>query len=254
MYYSTEKMKCFYKKYGKNKKVILILPGWGDTRSTFQYLIDYFKKDYTIYILDYPGFGNSSFPNSDLDMFDYSMYIIKFLNHFNIKNPIIISHSFGGRISILLTSFYQIRIDKMILIGSAGIKKKKSFKTLFKLYLYKLLKKLNIFFPKKMKVKYKRKLLKLFGSKDYSNLNFNMMKTFQNIINLDLTNYLDNINTETLLIWGELDEDTPLKDGILMNEKIKNSALITIPNSSHYVYLQNPLLIHRIIGEFIKKE
>ena len=254
MYYKTDKMSCFYEKHGNNNKIILILPGWGDTRNTFRYLIDYLKNDYTIYILDYPGFGNSPFPDHDLDIFDYTMYIIQFMNHFSIKNPIIISHSFGGRISILLTGFYNIQVSKMILISSAGIKQKRTLKNIIKTYTYKLLKKINFFLPKNKREQYKKKLLNTFGSSDYSKLSSNMMKTFRQIIDQDLSCYLSNINSEVLLIWGEIDEDTPLKDGLLMRKKMKHSALITIPNSSHYVHLQNPLLVNKIVKEFIKSE
>ena len=80
-----------------------------------------------------------------------------------------------------------------------------------------------------------------------------MRKTFQNIIGEDLKYYLKEINTETLLIWGKLDESTPLKDGKIMNKLIKDSALIIFPKGNHFTYLQYPILITNIIKEFIKE-
>ena len=61
-----------------------------------------------------------------------------------------------------------------------------------------------------------------------------MQQTFKNIVNEDLTPYLKQINTETLIIWGEQDLDTPLNDAKKINKLIKNSALIIYPNASHY--------------------
>ena len=81
-----------------------------------------------------------------------------------------------------------------------------------------------------------------------------MHKTFINIINEDLTEYLKNITSETLLIWGEKDQDTPLKDAYKMNNLIKESALIIYPNASHYSYLDYPILTNNIINEFIKEK
>lgn len=46
-----------------------------------------------------------------------------------------------------------------------------------------------------------------------------MRETFKNIVNLDLTPYLPYVQNKTLLLWGEYDQDTPLKDGIKMNKK-----------------------------------
>ena len=90
----------YYEKYGNGPNSIVILPGWGNTRESFNYLISILKKDYTVYILDYPGFGKSSFPNKDLNISDYSFLITKFINDKKINNPTIIAHSFGGRIVI----------------------------------------------------------------------------------------------------------------------------------------------------------
>lgn len=242
----------YYEKYGNGKNNIIILPGWGNTRSTFNNLIRILKEHYTVYILDYPGFGNSSFPNRDLDIYDYANLIKNFITMNDIDNPIIISHSFGGRISIILSGLYKLPIKKMILIDSAGIKHKKKFKLKFKQMIYKLLKKISLILPKKIRQIYLNKLIKIFGSSDFKNLDPNIRKTFIKVINEDLTKYLPSINTSTLLIWGENDLDTPLEDGKIMNVKIEDSGLIIIPNASHFPYLEYPYYITKIILEFLK--
>ena len=43
MYYKNGSFEIYYEKYGNKKNTILILPGWGDTRKTFNYLIDNLK-------------------------------------------------------------------------------------------------------------------------------------------------------------------------------------------------------------------
>ena len=242
----------YYEKYGNSKDNILILPGWGDTRSTFNNLISILKNNFTVYILDYPGFGNSSFPARDLYIYDYSNLIKEFIKQNKINDPIIISHSFGGRISIILAGLEKIPIKKMILIDAAGIKRKKKFKLRIKQFIYKSLKKIGLLLPKKLRKKYVDKLISIFGSSDYKNLDPNIRKTFIKVINEDLTKYLKSINTSTLLIWGENDLDTPLDDGKLMNVLIEDSGLIIIPNASHFPYLEYPYYINKIILEFLK--
>ena len=134
----------YYEKYGDKGKTILILPGWGDTRKTFRYMIDYLKSNYTVYIFDYPGFGNSIFPNRDLTIYDYTNIIRDFIKDENIINPIIIAHSFGGRIATLIAGYYKDRINKLIMIDTSGIKPRKGPIKLLKQYTYKLLRKLSI--------------------------------------------------------------------------------------------------------------
>ena len=253
MIFHHKSLSIYYKKYGNNKNIILILPGWGDTRKTFQYIINYFEKDYSIYILDYPGFGKSTIPSIDLTMTDYAQLLLSFMNKNNIKNPIIIAHSFGGRITSLLLGKYQIKTKKIILFDVAGIKRRKTIKLFLKEKTYKVLKKIISFFPVLKQEEMRQLLLLKFSSDDYKNIPPTMRKTFQNIIQLDLRKYYKKINTETLLIWGEKDQDTPLKDAYYLQNHIKNSALIIYPKSTHFSYLQYPKLTNSIIDNFINE-
>ncbi len=250
MYFTNKNMSIYYQKYGNKEKSILILPGWGDTRNTFINMINYFQNDYSIYILDYPGFGNSKFPKKDLTIYDYAEIIKEFIRKFKITNPIIIAHSFGGRIATLLSSYYKISIDKMVLIDIAGIKPKKTLGRFLKEKLYKILKKIVSF--SRNRERYLKKLLKIFGSTDYQSLSKGMHQTFKNIVNEDLTSYFKYISCECLLLWGELDPSTPLKNAKKINKLIKESALIIYPKGNHFPYLQYPELTNRIIYEFLK--
>ncbi len=252
MYYTYNDIKIKYYKYNNKNKVILILPGWGNTKETFYSIIDNFKEEYTIYIIDYPGFGKSPIPKKTLTIYNYTDLIINFLKDKKITNPIIIAHSFGGRITTLLTGYYKIKIDKLILIDIASIKPKKTLKQKLKEKTYKLLKKITNLLPNKKHIQ--EKLLNYFASTDYKTLPSTMHETFKNIINEDLTKYLKYIESDTLILWGEKDYDTPLKDAYKINRLIKDSALIIYPNASHYSYLDYPILTNNILTEFLKEK
>ena len=76
MYITYKNIKLYYDKIGNKKDVIVILPGWGNTKDTFKTMIDSLKDNYTIYIVDYPGFGKTPFPKKVLTMHDYTALII----------------------------------------------------------------------------------------------------------------------------------------------------------------------------------
>ena len=252
MFFKNKNITFYYDKIGNAKETILILPGWGNTKSTFNNIIEKFKNDYTIYIIDYPGFGNSPIINQELTIYDYANMIKFFLEKTKIKNPIIIAHSFGGRITAILVGKYKMKVKKIILIDVAGIKRKKSLKIWLKEKIYKILKKGIYFIPKIKQEQYKQKLICIFASEDYQTIPNCMKKTFQNIIKENLKKYYKQIYCETLLIWGEKDSDTPLKDGKLLEKIIKNSALITYQNAEHFSYLYNIELTNNIISSFLK--
>ena len=48
MYLNINNINLYYEKYGTKEQTIVILPGWGDTRKTFDYLINYLKDYFTI--------------------------------------------------------------------------------------------------------------------------------------------------------------------------------------------------------------
>ncbi len=254
MYYTYKNIHLYYEKFGSGKKEMIILPGWGHNRKTFDNTIDEFKSKYSIYIVDYPGFGNSPFPNKDLTIFDYTDMIVSFIKYLNLTNPVIIAHSFGGRIALVMNGCYKFPISKMILIGSAGIKPKKTICSLYRKYRYKFLKRLGCFLPKKKRLKYFSKLLNKYASSDYLRLSDRQRKTFINIVNQDLTFCLEKIKASTLLIWGEEDLSTPIKDGIKMNKLIKDSGLVTINKASHFCYLEQPKYVSLVIREFLKNK
>ena len=253
MYYNKNEFSIYYEKYGHSKKKIIILPGWGNTRKTFNNIINNLKKDYEVYILDYPGFGNSIFPDKDLTIYDYTNLIRSFIKDKKIDNPIIIAHSFGGRISTLISGYYKDKINKLILIDIAGIKHKKSIKAFIKQTTYKLLRNISFIIPKRKRNLYIKRLYRLFGSVDYNNLNSYMKNTFKNIINEDLKYYIKEIDVPTLIIWGIKDKDTPYKDALYINKSINTSELISL-EAGHYSYLEKEKEVINEINNFLKKE
>ena len=254
MFYNKDNLTIYYEKYGNGKDNILILPGWGHTRNTFIYLINYLKNNYTIYIVDYPGFGNSPIPNKTLIINDYTSLINNFIKEKEISNPTIIAHSFGGRITSLLLTKYNLNINRLILIDVAGIKHHKKLNIYLKEKIYKLLKKISYLLPRKKQEKYRQKLLSIFASQDYKSIPPIMQKSFQNIIKVDLKKYYQKITQKTLILWGEKDKDTPLKDAYFLKKHLKNSELITYKNSTHYSYLDNIYLTNIIIEAFLKEK
>jgi len=253
MKFNINDLTVYYEKYGTSNKNILILPGWGETRNTFKYLIDVLKEQYTVYIFDYPGFGKSNFPKRDLTIKDYSFIIREFIRKKKIDNPVIIAHSFGGRIVIdLFNDLKHPPIKGLILIDIAGIKPKKKWRKRLKERIYKILKKGGLILPKRIRRYYINALIKMFGSKDYAKVDENVRKTFINIVNYDQRELIRNIDVDTLIIWGEKDLDVPLADGYFINRSINNSGLIVVPGSGHFPYLDRAYYVNKVILEYLK--
>ena len=104
-----------YIQYGSGKDIIL-LHGWGQNIQMMQPLGDLLQDRFRITILDLPGFGQSSEPLEVWTISDYSHFLEKFANEVHIKKPIVIGHSFGGRVAIRYSAHNTI--EKLVLFNA----------------------------------------------------------------------------------------------------------------------------------------
>lgn len=254
MYFKYHDINLYYEKHGTGDKELIILPGWGDTRKTWNYIIGVLADYYTIYIIDYPGFGKTEFPNHDLTIYDYTNLISEWLKSIKLSNPVLLGHSFGGRILTLLDGYYGYSCSKMIFMNAAGIKQKQTLKSKIRRWFYKFLMKSSDLLPNKVKENFKRKIFEYFSSDDYKTLPYKMRKTFQNIVSEDLKDYLENIKSNVFLIWGNKDMSTPINDAYFMKDKIKNSKIFIFPEGTHFVYLEYPVKVMELISHFVETD
>lgn len=237
-----------------NGKAVLILPGWGTTINTYMSIINSISTYSTVYCLDMPGFGESEEPNTSWNLDNYVTFVMDFLKNQNIKEVDLIGHSNGGKIIIKLMSNKNLdfKVNKIILIGSAGLVHKKTLSQKLTIKTSKICKKILELKPIKAACpNLISKLKNSFGSEDYRNASPVMKQTLVQLIDQDLRELLPNINVPTLLIWGENDTATPISDGEIMKEIIPDAGLIKVENCSHYVFLEKPAYVNKIISTFL---
>lgn len=232
MEYNYQTLLTYYTKVGKGPPLIL-LHGWGQNKETFRQILEELKDSFTIYIPDLIGFGYSDEPDTSYNVNDYVKFLKAFIQDLNIIDPIILGHSFGGRIAIKY-AYSNPNIKMLVLVSSAGIKKRSIKKTL-KIIKYKLIRK---YYKMKKDILAYNRLKTNSGSSDYYNATNLMKGTLSKVIKEDLTKYLKKIKVKTLIIWGKNDLTTPYKDAIKMKHYLKNSQLITFNGCGHFPYIE----------------
>lgn len=229
-----------YIQYGEGKDIIL-LHGWGQNIEMMKPIGDNLCNNYKITIIDFPGFGESDEPKEAWDITDYSLLIEELVKLLKIKKPIIMGHSFGGRVAIRYSS--NNPIEKLILFGSPCIREKEHLSLKVK-----MLKKLKTL-PGMDKLGETMK--KYIGSRDYKAASPMMRKILVNTVNEDLSIYARQIEEPTLLIWGEQDTEAPLKDAKDLEKIMIDAGLIVLPGT-HYAYLENLVQVINIINTFLE--
>lgn len=231
-----------YTSYGDDKKgTIVLLHGWGQNIEMMKPVGDAFQSEYKIIILDLPGFGESDEPKNVWTVYDYVEFLREFLIDLKVEKPILVGHSFGGKIALLYSSIYKV--EKLIVFGSPF--KKSSKKDSFKTKILKMAKKIP-------GTKHLSEIAKKYiGSTDYKNSSPMMRDILVSTVNLDISDEVPKINIPVVIIWGEFDEAVPLEDAKELEKLIPNAGLIIYEGCSHYAYLERLMQTNNIINSFL---
>ncbi len=246
-----EGLNLHYTDSEKGEKTVVMMHGWGCNHTTLASIERVaLSCGYRVINVDFPGFGDSQEPNDVWGVEEYTRQIEALTKELGIKTPIMLGHSFGGRVGILYASRNQV--EKLILVDAAGIKPKRSLKYYWKVYSFKAIKRLMyLFLGKETAEKHLDARRAKAGSNDYANASPMMRRILSKVVNEDLTDKLQHIKAPTLLIWGENDSATPLYDAKKMERLIPDAGLVSFPGCGHYSFLDNPMQFAAVLRSFL---
>lgn len=221
---------------------IIILHGWVKTLGKWQEFLDTLrKKEIKADLLKIPGLTENLEKVWGIE--DYVEWLKNIVDKEKDK-VVLIGHSNGGKIALAFTNQYPQKVKKLILIDSSGIYHNE-LPLKIKRIVFETIAKIG---KKLTSSKFAKNLLYKFAREsDYKDLDENTKQTMLNLISTDLKQILPEIQTPTLIIWGRKDKITPLSDGILINNLIKNSRLEIIENARHSPQFTHPKEVVNII-------
>lgn len=231
-----------YKETGAGKPVVL-LHGWGSNLEAFTRVQQNLESSFHVISVDLPGFGKSQEPNNVWGVYEYTGFIEEFLRVKNISNPILVGHSYGGRVSIVYSS--RNPVHKLILLDSAGIKPTRPLSYYIRVYTYKFVKAVLPYLVGRTKANdiienYRKQQ----GSSDYKSASPIMRQVLVKSVNEDLKAEMPKIKAPALLVWGENDTATPVSDAKIMEKLIPNAGLVVLKNAGHFAFVEK-------LGEFL---
>lgn len=235
-----DRMKIYIKDININYEVsgvgppLIFLHGWGSDLHIFDKIVSQINEDYTIYQIDLPGFGQSEI-NEAYSIDEYAKFMYLFCMELGLTKPVLLGHSFGGRVAIKYASIYPI--TKLILVSTPGIKERFNILKCFKIRLYKISKKMNI-------------NIKL-GSTDYKSSSGFLKDVLVKTVNNDLTQSLSKIKCDTLIIHGEKDKTVPLYIAKKIQKNIANSGIVVVKKAGHFPFIDRFRLFIIVLKSFL---
>lgn len=233
--------------------VILLLHGWGANITLYQGIISTLAQNHRVIALDMPGFGKTTEPSVPWCVDDYVDFVLKFIASFELTKLSIVVHSFGGRVFFKMNARENLpfQIEKAVLIDSAGILPKKTWKQKVSLRCYKIgravmsTKVLHFLYPDAVEDMRRKR-----GSADYNSATPVMRATLVKVVNEDLEPLMHLVKCPTLLIWGDLDTATPLSDAKKMEELIPDTGLVVCEGAGHFSFAQQAPRVNGALTAF----
>ncbi len=224
---------------GSTGPVVVLLHGWGRSLDALRPLAELLATSCQVILVDLPGFGNSPLPAAASDSgggwttVQYSERVKAFLDEEGVTRFALLGHSFGGRIAIRIASRYPESVTRVILIGTAGLKRKRTMLEECRIRLIRVLvssaKWIDGTFGTRL---FQHYLAERFGSKDYRAAG-ELRRTLVKTVNEDLTLEAQAIMQPALLLWGAQDSETPLDIARNFNSLMRNSELHIFPHKGH---------------------
>ena len=250
----------FSRVYGKGAPLVIIhgLFGMSDNWNT---LGKRFAEKFNVHIVDLRNHGRSFHSND----FSYDLMaedIEKYIYSLNLDNPIIIGHSFGGKVGMNLAFRNNIKFRKLIVIDIAP----KKYSVDFHKNILEFLSSISI---KEFSSRVQIGELLSSEIKDFSvrqflmknlyrdtkkefNWRFNILVLKEKLDNISGVDFLDKkINIPTLFLSGERSNYINEDDKQLISNYFDNYQIYTIENSGHWIHAEQPELFYNSVMSFI---
>lgn len=105
--------------------LVLMLHGWMDVASSFQFLVDALAKDWYVVAPDQRGYGGSDWTKEGASGYWFADYVADLeaiIDHFSPDAPInLVGHSLGGNVSCTYAGVRPQRVKKLVSLDGFGV-------------------------------------------------------------------------------------------------------------------------------------
>ena len=244
---------------------LVLIHGTSSSLHTWDSIVPVLSDKKRIIRLDIPAFGlTGPNPKRDYSIDFYNQFIDTFLQALGIQQYSIAGNSLGGSIAWNQAIRYPNKVKQLILINSGGYPKKNEKGNIgFKLASTPVVgDALMKFTPRSI---IKKSIEDVYSDK--SKVSDDLVQRYFDLLlragnrqaTLDIfkqrkpggSEKIKNIQTPTLIIWGEDDQLIDVSNAYLFQKDIRNSQLIIIPKTGHVPMEENPKQVLLAIASFL---
>ena len=230
--------RLFGQRHGSGTPEVLALHGWGRSSADFDSVLGGIDS----IALDLPGFGASPAPSAPTGAHGFADMIIDVLDEFE-RPPVVVAHSFGGRVAVALESEVPGSFSGMVLTGVPLLRRQTGGKPSLGYRLIRAAHRSGLISDDRME-REKRKR----GSADYRAATGVMRDVLVTVVNESYEHELSELDLPVSLVWGAEDADVPLwipeRAMQILGER---GTLDVIGDAGHFVPTTHPRALRTAI-------
>jgi pimeloyl-ACP methyl ester carboxylesterase len=237
----------FAEALGDGPPRVLALHGWGRRGADYRHAL----AGLDALAVDLPGFGASPMPAVAMGAEGYAKAIEALLDEFE-SPPVLVGHSFGGRVAVCLAAANPGRVGLLVLTGAPLVRIAPGRGPSPGYRLLRGLNRVGLISDERME-----KIRRSRGSSDYRAATGVMRDVLVTVTNESYEPQLQSIEGPVVLLWGAEDREVPVavaeKALLLISEGVGAAELEVLPGVGHLVPTQAPGAVKRVVEEALRR-
>jgi pimeloyl-ACP methyl ester carboxylesterase len=229
--------RLFGETYGNNGVRVIWLHGWARGAQDFTLAANALaERGIGSVALDLPGFGASPAPDVAGGARHYADLILPALREIASEPVVIVGHSFGGRVAVVLASQHPELVQSLVLTGVPLLRTRASARPPFGYRSVRWLARRHLVSDARLE-----KARQKYGSTDYQRAQGVMRDVLVASVNESYEKELAQLTMPVAFVWGERDEEATY------DVATRAAALVTspttvreLPRVGHFVPLEAP--------------
>lgn len=244
---------------------IILLHGTPNYSYIWRKVVPVLRRDHSVYIFDWPGFGNSErFQGQNISWEEQPRRLVELFNHWEVENPVVVAFDFAPIFALRAHFFHGLDYKALILADAAVIP---PFVTDFSKYAHDnigVFRNVPVYVSEAMiEAHIKRttyhpmtqtvvdNYMKPWRGEDGVNAYWRVVENYDENLSRPVSERLRDLEVPTLVLWGECDGWLPPYMGKKLAESIPGARLQMISNAGHFSPEDNPKDFAAAIEEFL---
>jgi len=264
------RFKVRYLTAGAVESPVILLHGLGASSEIWMHNIEHLALQYRVYVPDLIGFGKSERPETPLTPYAYTQFIYDFMNALGIGKASFVGSSFGGGIALLAAVMFPEKVEKLVVVGSAGFGREiawtlraMSLPVIGEILSYPSRLGVRAFFrqavynPAVITSSFVNLYYAYFTSPGFRGYLLKLVRMMVDIhgVKAEIVGpivwNLRDITQPTLILWGDRDRVIPVQQDYFGKKRIRGSELHIFKDCGHMPFYERPEEFNKLTREFL---